>query len=149
MTVNCLHGQIQAAACVVAALSLSVPVATDRVDVVDLAFLAFETCVGFYYPTMAVLKAELVGDDTRAAVYSLYRVPLNAVVVAVLLADVDSRRTQFAICAGLLALAAAAAACLARVAPRKARPDREPNALTAPMLADATPGESDPGLAIQ
>ena len=97
-----------------AALSLGAAAALDDRRWKLLAFLVFEVCVGCYWPLVGAIKARVVPEESRAAVYSLYRVPLNACVVAVLLARAASRRAQFLVCAGLLAASATAGLALAR-----------------------------------
>jgi len=52
------------------------------------AFLLFEFCVGVYFPSVGVMKSEIVPEQVRGTVYNLYRVPLNAIVVALLLSDI-------------------------------------------------------------
>jgi len=70
-------------------------------------FLAFEACVGAYFPCMGMVKSQVVPEDCRAGVYNLYRVPLNAFVLVLLLTDL-SLATAFTACAGLLAFAGVA-----------------------------------------
>lgn len=48
------------------------------------AFHIFEFTVGVYFPIMSSLKAELIPDDSRAAVMSLLRVPMNIGVCTIL-----------------------------------------------------------------
>lgn len=62
------------------------------------AFLVFELCVGLYFPCIGALKSETVPDSIRTLVYSLYRVPLNALALVVLL-GVPSPSMAFAVCA--------------------------------------------------
>jgi hypothetical protein len=47
-------------------------------------FCLFELCCGIYYPVMASLKGKLIEDGSRATVYTLLRIPLNAFVVLAL-----------------------------------------------------------------
>lgn len=70
------------------------------------AFLVFEFCVGVYFPTVGVLKSEIVPEHIRGTMYNIYRVPLNAIVVGLLLSDI-SMVSCFKTCAGLMALAGA------------------------------------------
>ncbi len=42
-----------------------------------------EACIGVYFPSMSLLKSELVEDGVRGSVYSILRFPLNAFVVVV------------------------------------------------------------------
>jgi hypothetical protein len=79
------------------------------------AFLVFEACVGFYFPAMGTMKARIVRDASRAAVYNIFRVPLNLIVVVVLLSSIQGRTHRFTVCAGLLAVAAASQVALACV----------------------------------
>mmetsp|Transcript_130550 Transcript_130550/g.279062 ORF Transcript_130550/g.279062 Transcript_130550/m.279062 type:complete len:497 (-) Transcript_130550:94-1584(-) len=68
------------------------------------AFLTFEFCVGAYFPTVGILKSDLVPERVRGTIYNIYRVPLNAVVVGLLLTNI-SMVSCFNICAMLLTLA--------------------------------------------
>lgn len=68
------------------------------------AFLIFEFCVGVYFPSVGVLKSEIVPEQVRGTVYNLYRVPLNGIVVALLLSNI-SMATCFKLNAFLLLLA--------------------------------------------
>jgi len=54
-----------------------------------LAFLIFEFCVGVYFPSVGVLKSEVVPDGLRGTVYNLYRMPLNGIVVGLLLSNIQ------------------------------------------------------------
>merc|ERR1712100_546846 len=56
-----------------------------------LAFLVFELCVGMYFPMMGTLKGRVVPEESRSAIYNLYRVPLNGIVVTALWAKIDMR----------------------------------------------------------
>merc|ERR1719215_688627 len=83
-------------------------IATDENSDEDLpvtmaAFLLFEFCVGMYFPSIGVLKSEVVPEDLRSTVYNIYRVPLNGIVVILLLSDVSSSFC-FKLNAGLLVL---------------------------------------------
>jgi len=49
------------------------------------AFCLFEAAVGIYYPVMGVLRSKLVPDEVRATLYSLFRLPLNAFVIVMLM----------------------------------------------------------------
>lgn len=64
-------------------------------------FLVFEFCVGVYMPAVGMVKSEVVPEQVRTTVYNMYRVPLNAVVVGLLLTDI-SMVTCFRLCALLL-----------------------------------------------
>jgi MFS transporter, MFS domain-containing protein family, molybdate-anion transporter len=45
----------------------------------------FEICVGMYFPIMGTMKGGIVPEDKRAAIYNLYRIPLNFIVLFSLL----------------------------------------------------------------
>ncbi|CAE8685893.1 unnamed protein product, partial [Polarella glacialis] len=77
-------------------------------------FLIFEACVGAYFPCVGTVKSEVVPEEARAGVYNVYRVPLNAFVIFLLLTDI-SPATQFGACCCLLSVAAGAVWLLGRV----------------------------------
>lgn len=68
------------------------------------AFLAFEFCCGVYFPSIGVVKSDIVPENVRGTMYNIYRVPLNAVVVGLLLGNVSMIKC-FGLCAILLTLA--------------------------------------------
>lgn len=68
------------------------------------AFLVFEGLVGAYFPTVGLLKSQVVPENVRGTMYNIYRVPLNAVVVCLLLTDLSLLRC-YGLCASLLLLA--------------------------------------------
>jgi len=68
------------------------------------AFMLFEFCVGMYFPSIGVLKSDIVPEQVRGTMYNLYRVPLNAIVVVLLLSDI-SMATCFKLNAVLLSIA--------------------------------------------
>ena len=53
------------------------------------------------------MKSRLVPEEARATIYNLYRVPLNAIVLAVLLNHMETG-TAFGCCAAMLGAAAVA-----------------------------------------
>jgi len=52
-----------------------------------IAMLCFEATVGMYWPVMGTLKGAIVPESKRAAIYNLYRIPLNFIVLFSLLTD--------------------------------------------------------------
>jgi len=68
------------------------------------SFLIFEFCVGMYFPSIGIVKSEVVPERVRGTMYNIYRVPLNAVVVALLLTNMSIVRI-YELCALLLAVA--------------------------------------------
>eukprot|EP00933_Yihiella_yeosuensis_P074569 TRINITY_DN8352_c2_g1_i1.p1 TRINITY_DN8352_c2_g1~~TRINITY_DN8352_c2_g1_i1.p1 ORF type:complete len:519 (-),score=52.73 TRINITY_DN8352_c2_g1_i1:270-1826(-) len=69
-----------------------------------LAFLAFEFCVGAYFPAIGVLKSEIVPEMVRGTMYNYYRLPLNLIVMALLLSHI-SLPLCFLFCAALTTVA--------------------------------------------
>jgi len=53
-------------------------------SVVYLAFLAFEISCGIFFPTYGTLRSEYIPEANRAGIMNLFRIPLNAFVVIVL-----------------------------------------------------------------
>jgi len=77
------------------------------------AFLAFEFCCGLYFPSVGMLKSNIVPEHVRGTMYNFYRVPLNVVVVCLLLGNVSMVKC-FSLCAVLMscALGAMTTICL-------------------------------------
>ncbi|KAJ8112101.1 hypothetical protein OPT61_g5447 [Boeremia exigua] len=72
-------------------------------------FCVFELCCGVYYPVMASIKGKLIDDSSRASVYTVLRIPLNAFVVLALSTTKEGeshRDAVFTTCSGLLLVAA-------------------------------------------
>jgi len=69
-----------------------------------IAFLLFEACVGCYFPMMGTMKSLVVPENKRAAIYNLYRIPLNFIVLFSLLTDL-SPKASFTLCSCMLATA--------------------------------------------
>ena len=69
------------------------------------AFCAFEFGLGVYWPAMAVLRGELVPNTLRASVTSVFRVPLNVLVVMLLTAaGRASERALLLCCAAMMSV---------------------------------------------
>lgn len=66
-----------------------------------IAFLLFEICVGTYFPMMGTMKSVIVPESKRAAIYNLYRIPLNMIVLFSLLTDFTPKQS-FILCIGML-----------------------------------------------
>jgi len=71
----------------------------ENKTIVYTCFLLFETTVGVFWPAYGVIKSEKIPEDIRSAVMNIFRIPLNAFVVILLLKVkyLDSR-TVFTIC---------------------------------------------------
>eukprot|EP00931_Biecheleriopsis_adriatica_P007379 TRINITY_DN10866_c0_g1_i1.p1 TRINITY_DN10866_c0_g1~~TRINITY_DN10866_c0_g1_i1.p1 ORF type:complete len:489 (-),score=85.43 TRINITY_DN10866_c0_g1_i1:114-1580(-) len=65
------------------------------------AFLAFEFCVGVYFPSIGIMKSEIVQEQVRGTMYNLFRIPLNIIVLSLLLTNLSMFQC-FMICASLL-----------------------------------------------
>lgn len=107
---------------VTAAGALTMPLVAGSSTVAVLAaFLLFEACVGMYWPAIGTLKSMVVPENTRATIYNLYRVPLNAIVLGVLLNHI-STSTALSACAVMLLVAFALQQKLVhKIAARKGR----------------------------
>lgn len=77
---------------------------TSHLGLVFGGFLLFEFCIGIYFPTIGSLKSEIVPEEARAGVYNIFRVPLNAVVVGLLLTNL-STKAALGFCCVLITLA--------------------------------------------
>jgi len=64
----------------------------------------FEMCVGMYFPVMGTMKGAIVPEDKRAAIYNLYRIPLNFIVLFSLLTDLTPKQS-FQLNCGMLTTA--------------------------------------------
>ena len=53
--------------------------------------LTYEFAIGAYYPTMSVLKGQLVPEDQRATIYNVFRLPLNLLVLVNLTAGISTQ----------------------------------------------------------
>lgn len=78
----------------------------DNKSIVYTMFLVFEATVGVFYPSYGVIKSEKIPEDIRSAVMNIFRIPLNAFVVLLLLKiKFLSPQVVFMICTGTHALA--------------------------------------------
>ena len=82
----------------------------------------FELAVGLFWPYIAAMRERyIVDDDTRGTTMSLFRIPLNLIVVQALLSlQMYTEEALFQACAAALALAAALNVALA-IAPHATR----------------------------
>jgi len=64
----------------------------------------FEVTVGMYFPTMGILKSQIVPECQRSAIYNIYRIPLNFIVLMSLLTDLTPSQS-FGVCFLMLSLA--------------------------------------------
>ncbi|KAJ3026533.1 UNVERIFIED_CONTAM: hypothetical protein HDU68_005487 [Siphonaria sp. JEL0065] len=68
----------------IASVAFMVPVLSENYYVCLVSFLVFETCCGLYWPVMGTLRGKIIPDDVRCTTMTLFRLPLNLIVVAVL-----------------------------------------------------------------
>jgi len=85
-------------------LALALPLLASTTLAVLVSFLAFEACVGMYWPCIGTVKSQVVPEESRATIYNVYRVPLNAIVLGVLLNHI-STATALTCCSGMLLMA--------------------------------------------
>jgi multisubunit Na+/H+ antiporter MnhC subunit len=71
-----------------ASASMVMLVSTTGLTSKFLAMNLFEFTVGMYFPVMGCLKSAIVPEAKRAAIYNLYRIPLNCIVLFGLMSDV-------------------------------------------------------------
>ena len=62
-----------------------------------IGMLIYEFCIGVYFPAMGTLKATLVPETERSAIYNMFRLPLNLIVLGWLVGDFTMQNTFFAI----------------------------------------------------
>jgi len=91
----------------VAAVCHLIPIVFGSVIMNFFAFLAFELCVGMYFPMMGTLKGQVVKEELRSTIYNIFRLPLNAIVVMTLVMKF-STATSFTITTSMLIMAFAA-----------------------------------------
>ena len=62
-----------------------------------MGMLIYEFCIGLYFPAIGTLKATLVPEAERSAIYNVFRLPLNLIVLGWLVGDFTVQNTFFAI----------------------------------------------------
>jgi len=82
------------------------------------AFVAFEFCVGVYFPSICTLKSMAVPESHRSTIYNLFRAPMNLIVITTLLLDLTLMRT-FQVVSIMLLLSGVTAAMLLSLGERK------------------------------
>jgi len=75
---------------VVAMWVLSFPVMGAPLEIVYFGFLVFEVCVGIYWPGMGTMKGMYVPNAQRSAIYNVFRVPLNLIVLFSLQVEMET-----------------------------------------------------------
>ena len=117
----------------VGAIAMSIVALEISETVTFLALNLFEMCVGMYFPIMGTMKGGIVPEDKRAAIYNLYRIPLNFIVLFSLLTNLTPR-ISFMLNATMLLTATGLQAVLA-----KRRLDGRQDSPTSPSNGDVKP----------
>lgn len=130
-------------ACVLAFVALLVPVLSTNFMAVFAAFLAVEICVGMYYPSVGVMRSQLLPSHVSATLMNFFRVPLNILVVTgTKLTDTYPAPIVFAVCAGWFCLASLLQLLVVRhTSPAPEVP--EGGARAAEGAKDSAPGVTD------
>lgn len=89
----------------VASISMALVAISPSNTLKFLAMNVFEMTVGMYWPIMGTMKGSIVPESMRAAIYNLYRIPLNFIVLFSLLTDLTPT-TSFCLNAVMLGTAA-------------------------------------------
>lgn len=90
----------------VGALLFTASAISQRIELVYSSFLLFEILCGIYFPGMATMRSPYIPEESRSALLTFFRVPLNLIVVFALYEDMSVARV-FAVCAGLMIVAVA------------------------------------------
>lgn len=93
-----------------------------------MAMNLFEMTVGMYWPIMGTMKGAIVPESMRAAIYNLYRIPLNFIVLFSLLTDLSPTQSFF-FNAGMLAVATGLQVVLAKRREKVTNSDEDENLL--------------------
>lgn len=88
-----------------ASVSILIPVVSPQTSHVLGGFMMFEVCVGLYWPCICTMKGVYVPEESRSAIYNVFRVPLNAIVLFVLLSKI-THINAFSCCVVMLGAAA-------------------------------------------
>jgi uncharacterized membrane-anchored protein YitT (DUF2179 family) len=88
----------------VATCAFIIIVVSTHATTTFLAMNLFEMCVGLYFPSMGTMKGMIVPEDKRAAIYNLFRIPLNFIVLFSLLTDLTPK-TSFMLCGAMMTVA--------------------------------------------
>ncbi|ORY37800.1 DUF791-domain-containing protein [Rhizoclosmatium globosum] len=91
----------------VAGVAFILPVLTNSPLLCLSSFFVFEACCGLYWPVMGTLRGKYIADDVRSTTMTLFRLPLNLIVVVTLmnLKHMDDR-VVWVMCATMLLVSA-------------------------------------------
>lgn len=89
---------------VLGVMMFTVTAVSTNVWEVYAALLGFEVICGLYFPAMGTMRAKYVPEVTRSAIMNYFRVPLNVIVCATLLMNMENA-TVFRLCAVMMTIA--------------------------------------------
>jgi MFS transporter, MFS domain-containing protein family, molybdate-anion transporter len=87
--------QLGVAVFAVAATAMALVAFSSSTTLKFVAMNIFEMTVGMYFPIMGTLKGHIVPENKRAAIYNLFRIPLNFIVLFSLLTDLTPQTSFF------------------------------------------------------
>ena len=90
----------------ISCLCIFVPCVTGNHTLLLFAFIGFEVTVGLYFPSIGVMRGEMIPEEHRATIMNLYRVGLNLFVILVLVNIDDMDNTTVFIISLFLLLVA-------------------------------------------
>jgi multisubunit Na+/H+ antiporter MnhC subunit len=96
--------QLAVAVFAVASSAMALIALSNSITLKFIAMNIFEMTVGMYFPIMGTMKGNIVPESKRAAIYNLYRIPLNFIVLFSLLTDLTPTQS-FSLNALMLATA--------------------------------------------
>lgn len=98
-----------------ATASMAVPILFESRGLRMASFIAFEGCVGMFWPSIGTLRSIFLPESHRATIINVFRIPLNIIVCMVLFFQGGmSVSTVFIICTSFHAIAVVAANQLAK-----------------------------------
>ena len=119
-----------------ASCALFIACLTKSETISFLAMNVFEITVGLYFPSMGTQKSQIVPEAQRSAIYNIYRVPLNFIVLTSLLTNLSYRQSFFA-CGSMLFIGALLQMRLAKMKGRNDSEDEtEASSITTPLKKD-------------
>ena len=57
---------------------------TENIFAIIIAFFAFEACVGMYFPSIGIIRSQVLPESHRPVIMTLFAMPLNLLVVGVI-----------------------------------------------------------------
>lgn len=69
---------------IIASIAMIIPVFSSNVYIIFISFIVFEICCGIHFPSLGTQRNDILPDETRSTIMSLFRVGLNIFVVILL-----------------------------------------------------------------